>query len=893
MLSGNAHEGISSALGILNENIGLFWYEAAESIPALELLASNLEFQQYQLASLILSKLFFYLSQFELSIKYALHADSLFDIENDQSVFTQTIISKIIDKYISIRHDIDSDSEVTIENKLEKLFNRIIKSSIEKGDLEGSIALCLETRRSDLSNGIIQSASSELLHYTMELVEIIDFGVHSNFKAEVLREIAARELQMSHPDIELVFRCYLDDNHLSELIDFISNVSSKEFLRGSQLAVDCSGRGCPTIKEAITDSADFSYKFDERLYVPLRLQFLANRNGSDMLILERSKSFLTPTSSLHHQALCFSNALMQAGTTCDELLRNDMAWFGQASNWSKFSAVSSLGVIHQGQENAYDLMEAFLPKDGVTSSEYAEGGALYALGLINPMMSSSSFSEDDGLLCILRKNLNNASGSEIVQHGACLGLGLSLLGRGASEDIEAIKTVLYSDSANSGEAAAIALGLLLYGSPDEALMEELLQYSKETQHEKISRAICIGIALMYSETGKGLEHNSTILEMINDSNDSIQRYGGIWALSLSFAKTGNRSAMEILLKSAVTDSSDDVRRSAVIGLGFVLYQDREELPELLRFLLQSYNPHVRYGAVMALGVCYAGSGDKKILELLKPLSRDLTDFVRQGTLMAMSMILQQQPESATKELRKALEVSVQTKHEDALVKFAALLSQGILDAGGRNTVFTLRNTCGKKPVAGMALFLQYWYWYPMIHMASLALVPTVFLTVAFDAEGKMMSLPVIQGIMSCPPSFTAYPKPLKPFESSATAKVLATAVLSTSKSKKKRGTGAEPEAEKVEEEEKKEEVEMPVEEPEFHVLSNFSRVPLWLADKFSCPLLSRQFDPFAINVVTPTSEVIAFEVLDSHTKPITSFNPKSTESKKITPPKPFKFNPNQ
>jgi hypothetical protein len=51
---------------------------------------------------------------------------------------------------------------------------------------------------------------------------------------------------------------------------------------------------------------------------------------------------------------------------------------------SKFSATASLGVIHRGQvKDSLALMQNYLPKDTANSSGYAEGGCLYALGLIH------------------------------------------------------------------------------------------------------------------------------------------------------------------------------------------------------------------------------------------------------------------------------------------------------------------------------------------------------------------------------------------------------------------------------------------------------------------------------------------------------------------------------
>lgn len=74
----------------------------------------------------------------------------------------------------------------------------------------------------------------------------------------------------------------------------------------------------------------------------------------------------------------------------------------------------------------------------------------------------------------------------MVQHGACLGLGLAALGTADEEICEDIKNVLYTDSAVAGEAAGIGMGLLMVGTASEKATE-MLAYAHDTQHEKIIR----------------------------------------------------------------------------------------------------------------------------------------------------------------------------------------------------------------------------------------------------------------------------------------------------------------------------------------------------------------------------------------------------------------------
>jgi 26S proteasome regulatory subunit N2 len=69
-----------------------------------------------------------------------------------------------------------------------------------------------------------------------------------------------------------------------------------------------------------------------------------------------------------------------------------------------------------------------------------------------------------------------------------LGLGLAALGTADEEIYVDIKHVFYTDSAVTGDAAGIGMGLLMVGTASEKA-SEMLAYAHDTQHEKIIRSV--------------------------------------------------------------------------------------------------------------------------------------------------------------------------------------------------------------------------------------------------------------------------------------------------------------------------------------------------------------------------------------------------------------------
>lgn len=504
--------------------------------------------------------------------------------------------------------------------------------------------------------------------------------------------------------------------------------------------------------------------------IQLYLDFLTRANHADLTVLKSVKESIDARNSIYHSAMTFSNAFMNAGTTSDRFLRENLDWLAQASNWSKFTATAALGVINKGNlKEGLAILRPYLPQDGLTSSAYSEGGSLFALGLIH----ANHGAEVMGLLT----NQLKINEGEIVQHGAALGLGAAGMATGSQEVYEELRNRLYSDSAVAGEAAGYAMGLVMLGTASQQAVDEMLQYAHETQHEKIIRGLAIGLALLFY--GKE-EKSDPMIETLLGDKDPILRYGGVYTMALAYAGTGDNKAIRKLLHIAVSDVNDDVRRAAVTSLGFLLFRNPTQVPRIVQLLSESYNPHVRYGATLALGIACASTGQDEAVDLLLPMAKDPVDFVRQGACIALALIMLQQNSELNPrvtDVRELYSKILGDKHEEPMAKFGAALSSGLIDAGGRNVTCSLQSRVGGNNnmtgIVGMTLFTQFWYWFPMAHFASLAFTPTAL--IGLDRE---LRIPDFEFVSNARPSLFRYPETAKKDKEKKVEKV-ETAVLST------------------------------------------------------------------------------------------------------------------
>ena len=511
--------------------------------------------------------------------------------------------------------------------------------------------------------------------------------------------------------------------------------------------------------------------------IELDLEFLYRNNHTDMAILNKIKDSLEARNSIFHTAVSLANAFMHAGTTNDKFFRDNLEWLGKAVNWSKFTATAALGVIHRGNlSQGQKLLAPYLPRDqNNAGSFYSQGGSLYALGLIYA-------NHETGALGVIREHFKKTT-EEVVQHGGALGLGVAGMATADEEIYDELKAVLYTDSAINGEAVGIAMGLIMLGTGNIRALEDMIQYAHDTQHEKIVRGLALGMALiMYARQ----EAADELVNGLLDDSDPILRYGGIQTLAMAYCGTSSNKAVRKLLHVAVSDVSDDVRRIAVMSLGFILFRKPNSVPRMVELLSESYNPHVRYGAAMALGISCAGTGLDEAIDLLEPMIKDPTDFVRQGALIAHAMIMVQQNEVMNPKIgtiRKTLQKAIGDRHEDAMTKFGSAISLGIIDAGGRNCTISLQTQTGNLNMAGvvgMAVFTQYWYWFPLTHFLSLSFTPTSVIGLDQDLE-----VPNFKFHSATRPSLFDYPPEQEAKTEDAPEKVK-TAVLSTTAQARRR-----------------------------------------------------------------------------------------------------------
>ncbi|CDW54296.1 26S proteasome non ATPase regulatory subunit 1 [Trichuris trichiura] len=807
------------ALRKLDRLVNIFWHEIANVIANIESLFEDRTFPERKLAALVASKIYFHLTAYDDALLFAIGAEELFDVDAN-SEYVNTVVARAIDTYALSRKEgaepVPFLQEKKMASRLQDLINRIFEGCFARKEYKAIVGVAIETRRLDVLQRALDETDEKLELITYCIKAVIEFVQHRGFRNQVLVDMIKRLGSTKNSDYNGICQAlkYLEDPEcvaeilvhlISESDDAaavayqlaldIHDSSPQSFMKGIGKALqarlegpnedddskskvasasDQEQKGPSTVSEpsqSVSESEEKTMSEEDEnesrvkshvaalnrivrgdLQTELYLQFYMKNNHSDILILKTIKDYVR--NSVCHSATVISNALMHHGTTSDEFLRTNLEWVSKASNWAKFTAVASLGVIHKGHEaEAMRVLENYLPKESASSSSgYLEAGGLYALGLIFSNRGSAE------VISYLKKQMM-ASSNTVMRHGGCLGLGLATLGTHRWDVYDCLRGVLFYDDAVSGEAAALAMGLVMAGSNNSRSVRELIAYGMDTRHEKILRGICVGLGVI--ACGCLEEPEPWIKKLLKDKNPLLRR-AGVYALAMAYCGTGNSTTAGRLLFISVEDVNDDVRRAAVSCLGFVMVKNPTSCAQLVSQLTESYNPHVRYGAAISLGIACAGTALPEAIYLLEPMLNDAVNFVRQGALIALGMVYMQHSEAMTpkvKDFRASLIKTICDKHEDSLAKFGAIIAHGILDAGGRNVTIGLlarMNYVSTTAAIGLLVFLQTWYWFPLSHFLSLAFQPTCLIGI-----NTKLQMPQVDFISNSNPSLYAYPPPME------------------------------------------------------------------------------------------------------------------------------------
>ena len=779
------------------------WPQISESIELITKLALDKDFPACEIAARLASKLYYNLGEHDKAVDFAILSGKAFDV-TVKDEFTQSVSAHCIQCYIKRKKESQE-----IDPKLTEIVKSVLTNLLKDERYSACLCLAIETdfldfvqesleKQPDLVEAAIEITLSTVtdIDYTQKLLSLLVTFADKN----------CDKFQVA----QLYHSLHNPESIAQVLIALRKSNNTDNWLMAYQIAFELAENANQNFRQIIIemlppDMADLMCILTRKMLLKFYLDFLFNNNHTDIHIIVNLKESLKTKKMLILSSVVCSYSFMYAGTGDDNFYRQNIDWFSNGKKWTQFMTIAGVGAIHIGHlSSALAILGPFLQKG---TPAYAYGGGLYALGLI---YANYSWNEDViNAVTMAVTNIKNP----VVKHGACLALGLIAMGSHKIEYATMVRDVLNEDDEpEPGEAAGYAYGMIMLGVGECEELEELMSFAEQCEHEKVTRGLAMSFAfMMYGRQ----DHAEPTIQKLLASKKPLMRESAAWVIALAYVGTASNVALERLLHLAVSDVNSDVRRAAVIGVGFVLSRSPHEVPGMLDLLAKSYHPHVRSGAALAVGIACAGTGMPEAIAILQPLLDDLEDFVKQSAMIAMAMVLQQQSDAAVpyaKDFRQYLRKLV-TKDRSEIQAYGVSLAYGILNAGGRNVALSCNSLRGENSTlatVGIALFCNYFYWLPLTLMLPLAFHPTAVI-------GLDKNLDVVPWEIYCskPASMFAYPPDF--VSEGEQAKEKEAVQLSISKKPEKKDVVI-PAPTPVEEEK--------VDESDFVILKNQSRVTL-------------------------------------------------------------------
>ena len=731
--------------------------------------------EKEKLLALILSKLYYNLEDYTEAVEWALKSEDSFDIK-EKSLYVNTILKKMLDKYIEIRkHNFfNRENLKPLDKRINAIVENVFNNCLNNNRLYQALGFCVESYDLDRLTKAIESSKDIIknLNFVYEIAQ--KYVVNKEYNAVLIDHILKLLIKHAQKEYMEITSCQFFLNNSDALANTLLNILNEEPdpSIAYQIAFDLYDNQNPSYLRQLTQTIrtknteknlNLGEKIEnlEKILTgeisrEIVLKTLKKFNHFDLKSQEELMKSVEKGGSIENLGVILTNSFSNSHTGNDEFIKKNMAFVTKATNWARFVATASLGVINMGNiKNSRTVMRDYLPGGSNSRSIYCIGGAYYAIGLIH------AGTNDQEIMAFFNEAISGpGNNKEAIQHGIYLGMGLVAMATHDQDLYERVREGIYSDDALIGEAAGYAVGLIMVGSKDPGAIDDLLKYVHDTQHEKIIRAIAIALALIVYNAGEAAD---ALIEQLSREKDPILRYGAMYCIGMAYCGTGNTEMLQKLIKFSVSDVSDDVRRAALINIGFLEVRNPDILFENLKvigLLSESYNAHVRFGAAMAIGISCAGSGKVKPYKVIEPLFTDPHYLVRQAALISSGLIFSQttlKQEEGIKEFTENLQKILDDKNEHLLIKFGAMISKGLMNLGGKNCVINLVSNTGEnkmKSIIGMCLFTQYYYWFPMIHMLNLAVCPTFL----FNLDDKL-KVPINYKMLSkAKPSVFGYPK---------------------------------------------------------------------------------------------------------------------------------------
>ncbi|KAH0573503.1 26S proteasome regulatory subunit [Spironucleus salmonicida] len=411
----------------------------------------------------------------------------------------------------------------------------------------------------------------------------------------------------------------------------------------------------------------------------------------------------------------------------------------------------AIGLISLGQHDE-EIVNILAERLDSTSDIDAKFAILLSIGLVQ--LGNAQFFDSDIVNDSIKPYL--ACEHEKLRRGSALAISFMCF-RAENQADHIIHYLLnfaisnpnqFADSVTN--IAPLALGLAFAQTGSIAVAQRLLLLANDLSKSFGAQFAIQSIGIVFCQENLSESKKQSIfqlLSMCSRSFDPQIRTGACYVLGQIFAASGDEKVVELLCK-LMTDQEEQVRCGAYIAQALVLQTiNGVELPESLT---AEYSDPVGDKQKNCFYKC-----DYETEEMFDLMKNQMKLYATPGNLQERYKEIYVNKHStklsvnqyATQFRRDLMAVQIdfhESAKESQLTVRSQMIALGIMNSGGLNLSFKQRTDL---QLVSYVLFLQSWFWYPMMGVLGLCMECDYITTVQFT-EGQIQEMQLILAIPS-------------------------------------------------------------------------------------------------------------------------------------------------
>ncbi|AEA39030.1 26S proteasome regulatory subunit (nucleomorph) [Cryptomonas paramecium] len=245
---------------------------------------------------------------------------------------------------------------------------------------------------------------------------------------------------------------------------------------------------------------------------------------------------------------------------------------------------------------------------------------------------------------------------------------------------------------------------MCYGEKPKYVLKSMLKVVNTIQNENTIRFIFTSLAILCKSKKQIAQQ---VFRRLQHIQNSIIKNGIIGIYALAFHGSSDLTISEEFLKYIFYDIDEDTKRIASLNLGFIFFSKFFFFEKIVRKLITHIDPFVRSGGAFAIGVSSFFNNSYTAIRLLKKLSIDKVDFVRQSSLISLALSVVKDKNTLR---RKKIEIFFRKKMFDKtqneIEKFGTILAHAL--------IIGCCDFDKDDYICRVFLFIHYWYWIPCV-----------------------------------------------------------------------------------------------------------------------------------------------------------------------------------